>query len=102
MVENPEPNSLESNTIFNESERKKFESELAAQLPYKESNQFKRPSVRSGFSGEKKDILVPLFLQRRNSKMSLPSISARKNVPEREARAEQVSVSDNPEASETN
>jgi len=87
MVENPvEVNSLESNTIFNESERKKFESEL-------EASQFKRPSVRSGYSGEKKDILVPLFLQRRNSRLSLPTISARKNVPE-------VSVSDNPEVSE--
>jgi len=87
MVENPvEVNSLESNTIFNESERKKFESEL-------EASQFKRPSVRSGYSGEKKDILVPLFLERRNSRLSLPTISARKNVPE-------VSVSDNPEVSE--
>ena len=90
MVENPDPN--ETNTIFNESERKKFakledESEL-------EASQFKRPSVRSGYTGEKKDILVPLFLQRRNSRLSLPTISARKNVPE------QVSVSDNPEVSE--
>lgn len=80
-----EPEASSLHTIFNEVEKKKFEDEL-------ESSQFKRPSIRSGFAGEKKDILVPLFLQRRNSKMSLPSISARRQM--------EVSVSDNPEASE--
>lgn len=92
----------EDDFVFNEAEKKKFESELAAELPYKEAsaNTSKRPSIRSGYSGElrsaggeKKDILVPLFLQRRNSRLSLPTISARRQV-------EQVSVSDNPEESE--
>jgi len=79
MVENDEnviTKEDEVNTIFNDSEKKKFESELELG---------KRPSIlqsssagRSGFSGEKKDMLVPLFLQRRNSRLSLPTISARK------------------------
>jgi hypothetical protein len=74
--------------VFNEAEKKKFESELEAS-----ANTSKRPSIRSGYSGEKKEILVPLFLQRRNSRLSLPTISARRNVQE-------ISVSDNPEESE--
>jgi hypothetical protein len=80
MVENAKLEDVipdEVNTIFNDSEKKKFESELELG---------KRPSVRSGFSGEKKDMLVPLFLQRRNSRLSLPTISAR--------RAKEVSVSE--------
>lgn len=81
MVENDLPKEddelVQVNTIFNDSEKKKFESELELG---------KRPSLRSGFSGEKKDMLVPLFLQRRNSKLSLPTISARK--------AKEVSVSE--------
>jgi len=77
MVLNDLPKEDEVNTIFNDSEKKKFESELELG---------KRPSVRSGFSGEKKDMLVPLFLQRRNSRLSLPTISARK--------AKEVSVSE--------
>lgn len=91
MLETEKP---EEDTIFNESEKKKFEAEIEAS-----SNTSKRPSIRSGYTGEKKDILVPLFLQRRNSKMSLPSISARRQVELRE-HVEQVSVSDNPEVSE--
>jgi hypothetical protein len=85
MVENAKLEDVipdEVNTIFNDAEKKKFESELELG---------KRPSVRSGFSGEKKDMLVPLFLQRRNSRLSLPTISARK--------AKEVSVSDNQEDS---
>lgn len=85
MLETEKP---EVDPIFNELEKKKFEAEIA-----ESSNTSKRPSIRSGYTGEKKDILVPLFLQRRNSKMSLPSISARRQVQE-------VSVSDNPEVSE--
>jgi len=77
MVLNDLPKEDEVNTIFNDSEKKKFESELELG---------KRPSVRSGFSGEKKDMLVPLFLQRRNSRLSLPTISARK--------AKEISVSE--------
>lgn len=76
--------------IFNDADKKKFESELESNI-----NTSKRPSVRSGYSGEKKDILVPLFLQRRNSRLSLPTISARRQ-------ADPVSVSDNPEVSEAN
>ena len=117
MLETEKP---EVDPVFNESEKKKFakledEAEIAAELSYKEAsaNTSKRPSIRSGYTEEcakahqecakahqKKDILVPLFLQRRNSKMSLPSISARR-VELRE-HVEQISVSDNPEASETN
>jgi hypothetical protein len=78
----------EDDFVFNEAEKKKFESELEAS-----ANTSKRPSIRSGYSGEKKgEILVPLFLQRRNSRLSLPTISARRQA--------EVSVSDNPEESE--
>lgn len=66
MVENEK---FEDDPIFNEAEKKKFEDVL-----------------------EKKTTLVPLFLQRRNSRLSLPSFSARRQEP--------VSVSDNPEESE--
>ena len=69
-----------------EDDRKKFDAIEAGRA---------RSTLRSGMF-EKKDmdgILQPLFLQRRNSKLSLPTISARR------AR-EQISVSDNPEASE--
>jgi hypothetical protein len=88
LISEVAPAPVEDDFVFNEAEKKKFEAELEAS-----ANTSKRPSIRSGYTGEKKDILVPLFLQRRNSKMSLPSISARKNVPE-------VSVSDNQEVSE--
>jgi hypothetical protein len=81
--------------IFNESEKKKFEAEIEAS-----ANTSKRPSIRSGYSGEKKDILVPLFLQRRNSRLSLPTISARAEHAGTRRQVE-VSVSDNPEESET-
>lgn len=89
MVENPEPESKE--VIFNDAEKKKFD--MLDKLEHEQG--IKRP--------EKKDILtastthgglVPLFLQRRNSRLSLPSISAR--------RQKEVSVSDNPEESEIN
>ena len=99
MEKNDEPIDY---SIFNDNERKKFEEELAspALCANSSSKEFKRPSIRSGFAGEKKDILtastthgglVPLFLQRRNSKMALPSISARR-VGTRQV---EVSVSDN-------
>ena len=84
MLETEKP---EVDPIFNELEKKKFESEIE-----ESSKTSKRPSIRSGYTGEKKDILVPLFLQRRNSRLSLPTISARRQV--------EVSVSDNPEVSE--
>jgi hypothetical protein len=84
MISEVAPVPVEDDFVFNEAEKKKFESELELG---------KRPSIRSGYSGEKKgDILVPLFLQRRNSRLSLPTISARRQV--------EVSVSDNPEVSE--
>ena len=70
-----------------EDDRKKFDAIEAGRA---------RSTLRSGMF-EKKDmdgILQPLFLQRRNSKLSLPTISARR------AREQQISVSDNPEASE--
>jgi hypothetical protein len=93
MLEVEKP--VEADPNFTDSEKKKFEAEIAAELPYKEASAVtsKRPSIRSGFSGEKKEILVPLFLQRRNSRLSLPTISARRQV--------EVSVSDNQEESET-
>ena len=95
MISEVSPAPIEDDFVFNEAEKKKFESELEAS-----ANTSKRPSIRSGYSGEKKEILVPLFLQRRNSRLSLPTISARRQV-EREAPVEQqVSVSDNPEESE--
>jgi len=87
MLEVEKPVEVDPN--FTDSEKKKFEAEIEASAVTS-----KRPSIRSGYSGEKKDILVPLFLQRRNSRLSLPTISARRQV-------EQVSVSDNPEESET-
>jgi hypothetical protein len=95
MLEVEKP--VEADPNFTDSEKKKFEAEIAAELPYKEASAVtsKRPSIRSGYSGEKKEILVPLFLQRRNSRLSLPTISARRQV-------EQTSVSDNPEESEAN
>jgi len=105
----PRPRQLivapEDDFVFNEAEKKKFEDEAELEASGMTSKRYSS-DTRSvterarGFTGElrsggaeKKDILVPLFLQRRNSKMSLPSISARKNVPE-------VSVSDNQEVSE--
>lgn len=84
MVENDLPKEDEVNTIFNDSEKKKFESEL--ELGKRPSFLQSSSAGRSGFSGEKKDMLVPLFLQRRNSKLSLPTISARK--------AKEISVSE--------
>ena len=86
MLEVEKP--VEADPNFTDSEKKKFEAEIEASAVTS-----KRPSIRSGYSGEKKDILVPLFLQRRNSRLSLPTISARRQV--------EVSVSDNPEESET-
>ena len=64
-----------------EDDRKKFEAS--------EKKDISRPSVNN--------LLAPLFLQRRNSRISLPTISAR---GPRAPRKEPVSVSDNPEASE--
>jgi hypothetical protein len=95
MISEVAPVSVEDDFVFNEAEKKKFESELEASV-----NTSKRPSIRSGYSGElrsggaekKGEILVPLFLQRRNSRLSLPTISARRQV--------ETSVSDNPEESE--
>jgi len=93
MLEVEKP--VEADPNFTDSEKKKFEAEIEASAVTS-----KRPSIRSGFSGElrsaggeKKEILVPLFLQRRNSRLSLPTISARRQV--------EVSVSDNQEESET-
>lgn len=85
MLEVEKP--AEADPNFTDSEKKKFEAEIEASAVTS-----KRPSIRSGYSGEKKEILVPLFLQRRNSRLSLPTISARRQV--------EVSVSDNPEESE--
>lgn len=88
MISEVAPVPVDDDFVFNEAEKKKFESELEAS-----ANTSKRPSIRSGYSGEKKgEILVPLFLQRRNSRLSLPTISARRQV--------ETSVSDNPEESE--
>jgi len=88
MISEVAPVPVDDDFVFNEAEKKKFESELEASVITS-----KRPSIRSGYSGEKKgDILVPLFLQSRNSRLSLPTISARRQV--------ETSVSDNPEESE--
>jgi hypothetical protein len=85
MLEVEKP--VEADPNFTDSEKKKFEAEIEASAVTS-----KRPSIRSGYTGEKKEILVPLFLQRRNSRLSLPTISARRQV--------ETSVSDNPEESE--
>jgi len=70
MISEVAPVPVEDDFVFNEAEKKKFEDVL-----------------------QKKTTLVPLFLQRRNSRLSLPSFSARRQ-------ADPVSVSDNPEESE--
>jgi hypothetical protein len=93
MLEVEKP--VEADPNFTDSEKKKFEAEIEASAVTS-----KRPSIRSGYSGEKKDILVPLFLQRRNSKLSLPTISARAEHAGTRRQVD-VSVSDNPEESET-
>lgn len=95
MMSEVSPAPVEDDFVFNEAEKKKFESELEAS-----ANTSKRPSIRSGYSGEKKEILVPLFLQRRNSRLSLPTISARAEHAGTRRQVE-TSVSDNPEESET-
>ena len=93
MLEVEKP--VEADPNFTDSEKKKFEAEIEASAVTS-----KRPSIRSGFSGEKKEILVPLFLQRRNSRLSLPTISARAEHAGTRRQVE-VSVSDNQEESET-
>ena len=70
MISEVAPVPVDDDFVFNEAEKKKFEDVL-----------------------QKKTTLVPLFLQRRNSRLSLPSFSARRQV-------ETVSVSDNPEENE--
>jgi len=92
MLEVEKP--AEADPNFTDSEKKKFEAEIEASAVTS-----KRPSIRSGYSGEKKEILVPLFLQRRNSRLSLPTISARAEHAGTRRQVE-VSVSDNPEESE--
>lgn len=71
MISEVAPEPVEDEFVFNDAEKKKFEDVLQAKLPL-----------------QKKTTLVPLFLQRRNSRLSLPSFSARRQ-------ADPVSVSDN-------
>jgi hypothetical protein len=70
MISEVAPVPVDDDFVFNDAEKKKFEDVL-----------------------QKKTTLVPLFLQRRNSRLSLPSFSARRQ-------ADPVSVSDNPEETE--
>lgn len=89
MVENEKFEDEESglaNTIFNEAEKKKFEDVLQLRSAVSEAKL------------QKKTTLVPLFLQRRNSRLSLPSFAPKELSSAR--RQEPVSVSDNPEVSE--
>ena len=77
MISEVAPEPVDDDFVFNDAEKKKF-----AKLEDEDVLQ-------------KKTTLVPLFLQRRNSRLSLPSFSARRQEP--------VSVSDNQvEESEAN
>jgi len=97
----------DSSYVFSDSERKKFELRAAHSASVtelggsSEENRYVidknnkiilsgRPTPRLGFDSEKKNLPTSLLLQRRPSRMSLPSISAR---GKREAPAEQPETS---------
>jgi hypothetical protein len=104
--------SCSSSFVFSDSEKKRYEKELDLDIPPRlildKNNKIvpsDRPTPRLGFDSEKKNLPTSLLLQRRPSRMSLPSFSARGKpetsvteasytAPEPEWSAEQASITD--------